>query len=65
MPTGTIQVHDRGELVKTRLFTSQHDGVVTTGITGLSRGVHKLTAHYGDSDALGASISRPIGVLVY
>ena len=64
-PTGTIQVYDRGEPIKTRLLTTQQNGIVTTGITGLSRGVHKLTVQYGGSDALGASASRAIRVVVY
>ncbi|TFD87910.1 5'-nucleotidase C-terminal domain-containing protein [Cryobacterium serini] len=64
-PTGTIRVFDRGELIKTRLLTSQKDGVVTTGITGLSRGVHKLTVQYSGSDHFQESVSRPIRVVVY
>ena len=64
-PTGRIQIFDRGELIKSRLLTSQQDGIVTTGIIGLSRGLHKLTVHFVGGDDFRASESRIVFVLVY
>jgi hypothetical protein len=64
-PTGTIQVFDRGELIKSRLLTSQQDGIVTSGIIGLSRGLHKLTVHFVGGSDFRASESRIVFVLVY
>ncbi|TFD69774.1 5'-nucleotidase C-terminal domain-containing protein [Cryobacterium ruanii] len=64
-PAGALQVFDRGELVKTRALTAQKDGVVTTGITGLSRGVHTLSVQFSGSGTFGASESRTIRVVVY
>jgi len=64
-PNGTIDVFDSGKLITTKSLSEQTGGRVTTGITGLSRGLHNLTVSYGGNDRFHPSDSTRVRVVVY
>ena len=63
VPTGSIEVLDRGRVVQTATLDAR--GRATVSLPSLTRGVHLLTARYGGSDSVLPSRSLPWPVLVW
>ncbi len=64
VPTGTVEVLDRGRVVQTALLDSR--GRATVTLPSLSRGTHLLTARYSGSATVQASSTRlPWPVLIW
>lgn len=63
--TGVVTVLDGKTPIATVTLTEKDRGKVKVNLSGLSRGVHRLSASYGGSDLVAPSTSFGFPVLVY
>jgi 5'-nucleotidase len=65
VPTGEVAIYDGTRKLTTVQLEADDNGRVTVPITGLSSGIHLLTARYGGNDQLTASVGWPSIVIKF
>jgi 5'-nucleotidase len=64
-PTGPVTIYDGRHVIATVTLTPDADGRASVPLTGLGRGIHRITASYAGTDQLASSTSNGSVLIVW